>query len=199
MEPTTDLLLVRHGQSVWNAEGRWQGQADPPLSPLGVRQAAEASARLGTFDAVVASDLQRARHTADLLARDLGIGPVEVDELWRERSAGEWSGLTRVEIEERWPGALARGERPPGFEPHDSIVQRAVMAVALIHRRLPGAQVLVVTHGGVIRAIEQHLGEDAGLLANLGGRWVHVTDQRMRLGERVDLVDRADMTVPQQL
>src|SRR5687767_11323336 len=96
----TRVLLVRHGQSEWNATGRWQGQADPPLTDLGRRQARSAAAALGTVDAVFASDLQRASETALIIAGELGVGPVVVDPDLRERDAGEWSGLTRVEIEE---------------------------------------------------------------------------------------------------
>src|SRR5690606_34165227 len=97
---TTRVLLVRHGQSEWNAIGRWQGQADPPLSDLGRLQAREASRALGTVDAVWASDLQRAVETAAIIAGELGVGPVVVDPDLRERDAGEFSGLTRPEIEE---------------------------------------------------------------------------------------------------
>ncbi|MBA2326593.1 MAG: histidine phosphatase family protein, partial [Actinobacteria bacterium] len=71
----TRLFLVRHGESTWNADGRWQGQADPPLSALGEEQACDAAARLaaGGFSRVVASDLQRARRTAEILAEALGL------------------------------------------------------------------------------------------------------------------------------
>src|SRR3954454_17144605 len=96
--PVTSLLLVRHGQSVWNADGRWQGQADPPLSALGEQQAVEAANRLDGIDAVGTSDLVRHARTADLLAHELGVDVV-VDARWRERHAGEWQGHTRAEIE----------------------------------------------------------------------------------------------------
>src|ERR671917_2105987 len=103
---TTRVLLVRHGQSEWNAVGRWQGQADPPLSDVGRQQARSAARSLGALDAIFASDLQRATETAMIIAAELGVGPVVVDPDLRERDAGEWSGLTRAEIEERYPGYL---------------------------------------------------------------------------------------------
>src|ERR1700704_2099238 len=97
---TSRVLLVRHGQSEWNALGKWQGQADPPLSDLGRAQARSAAHSLGSLDAIYASDLQRAMETAAIIANALGIGPVVVDPDLRERNAGEWSGLTRAEIPE---------------------------------------------------------------------------------------------------
>src|SRR3546814_1711635 len=102
----TRVLLVRHGQSEWNATGRWQGQADPPLTDLGRAQAHHAARSLGVVDAIVASDLQRAADTALIISGELGVGPVVLDEGLRERDAGEWSGLTRAEIERDWPGYL---------------------------------------------------------------------------------------------
>ena len=124
----TRLLLVRHGQSVWNAEGRWQGQADPPLSELGERQAEAAGSAIEPVDAVVTSDLVRASRTAEILGDSLGV-PVEVERGFRERDAGEWSGLTRVEIEEAWPGYLADHRRPPGFELDEPLVERVLEAI----------------------------------------------------------------------
>src|SRR5688572_19392365 len=93
-EPPRRLLLLRHGQSTWNADGRWQGQADPPLSPLGEEQARDAARRLapGQFSRVLASDLRRARQTAEILADALRL-PVEVDPDLREIDVGDWQGL----------------------------------------------------------------------------------------------------------
>src|SRR5688572_29468638 len=101
------LLLVRHGQSTWNAARRWQGWADPPLSELGEEQAREAVPRLRPLGlvAVFSSDLVRARQTAAILADGLGLPfdeAVGVEPGLRERSVGEWSGLVTEEIEERW-------------------------------------------------------------------------------------------------
>src|SRR5687768_15169755 len=103
------VLLLRHGQSTWNAERRWQGSADPPLSPHGEEQARAAATQLGGFalSVVVASGLQRARRTAELIADELVLGEVRIVDDLRERDVGEWSGRTTDEIEEMWPGDLA--------------------------------------------------------------------------------------------
>src|SRR5687768_13103713 len=92
------LLLVRHGESTWNAQSRWQGQADPPLSPLGERQAEEAAERLAQTASITeiwTSDLVRARRTAELIATQLGVPDVREEPRLRERDVGSWSGLTR--------------------------------------------------------------------------------------------------------
>lgn len=197
--PVTSLLLVRHGQSEWNAEGRWQGQADPPLSALGEAQALAAAERLDGIDAVWASDLVRAARTAELIAAELEVDVV-LDERWRERHAGEWQGHTRDEIEGAWPGYLADGRRPPGWESDAEVVERAVDACRAIAATHPAAGVVVVTHGGVVRTLERHFGAtDDELLANLGGRWVEVHGDSFRLGPRVLLLDEAIVTRPQQI
>ena len=139
--PPTRVLLVRHGQSEWNAEGRWQGQADPPLTDLGRLQAREAAGALGTVDAVWASDLQRAVETAAIIADQLGVGPVVVDPDLRERDAGEFSGLTRPEIAARFPGYLDDGRRPPGWEPDEALLARALRALHAIAAEVPGGDV----------------------------------------------------------
>jgi len=197
----TEILLVRHGESEWNALGRWQGQADVPLSDLGRSQAIEASRALGTVDAVIASDLERAATTAAIVAEQLGIGPVYLDPDLRERSAGEWSGLTRAEIHERYPGylpddpnvsAFAAGaltRRPPGWEPDDDLSARALRAIDRMVAAVPDGTVLAVSHGGLIMAVEQQLGADAGRIGNLEARWLVAAHGRLTLGERVKLLD----------
>lgn len=195
------LLLVRHGESEWNAQGRWQGQADPPISDHGRHQAAVAADRIGAVDLVAASTLQRATITAQIIAEVLGVGPVRPDERLIERDAGEWSGLTREQIKQAWPGYLAddpddraRERRPPGWEPDESLLGRAEQALADLARPL-GAEgtALVVTHGGVIYALEARLGAERRYLPNLGARWIDVipdsTGLRLELGERIHLYD----------
>lgn len=202
MGDATRVLLVRHGQSEWNAERRWQGQADPPLTDLGRRQAREAARALGAVDAIWASDLQRATATALIIAEHLGIGPVVVEPAFRERDAGAYSGLTRDEIEVRFPGYLARRRPPPGWEPDDSLLDRAVGALRRVAAALPGGDVVVVTHGGVIYAVEAVLGFDHERIANVGGRWVTVTGDDggpLLLGDRLMLAEPTDTTVPEQL
>ncbi len=183
------MLLVRHGQSEWNALGRWQGQADPPLSPLGRDQARSAAARLGVVDVIVSSDLDRALSTAAILAEGLGVGPVLVEPRLRERSAGEWSGLTRAEIDQQWPGYLAERLRPPGFEPDDVVRARVRSALDEVARNHPGAEVLVVSHGGVVYVLEEEADLPFARLPNLAGRWVDHDGDRLLLGDRVELVD----------
>lgn len=205
--PALRLLLVRHAQSEWNADGRWQGQADPPLSELGLQQAASAAERVGVFDAIVASPLERAAHTAAVLAEATGMGPVLLDEALVERHAGEWQGLTKAEIEEQFPGYLADRRRPPSWEPDEQLLARVQdvlgrIASVFVDRGVEGAEVLVLTHGGVIYLLEDHLGVPAGRIPNLGGRWIERTpDGSWRAGERVELVDPDDapVTVPDQL
>jgi broad specificity phosphatase PhoE len=194
----TRILLVRHGQSVWNAQGRWQGQADPPLSELGEQQAVAAARRLGSVDAIYASDLARAHHTAELVAAQLGSG-VAVEPRLRERHAGAWEGCTRAEIDDGWPGYLDDGRRPTGYEPDDSVLERALGALAAIAGAHDG-DVLVITHGGVLRTVERHLGGDAdGLIPNLGGRWLDHDGETARLGDRIVLLDDSQITRPEQL
>ena len=198
--PPTRILLVRHGQSTWNASGRWQGQADPPLTELGRRQAFEAARAIGAVDAVWASDLTRAVETATIVADSVGVGPVVVDPDLRERDAGAFSGLTRDEIEQRFPGYLADHLRPPGWEPDDLLLARAVAAVRRIAAAVPGGDVVVITHGGLVYTVEHHLGQEFQRLANTEGRWLEVApDGRLSLGERVVLAAPEDTTVPEQI
>ena len=195
----TRALLTRHGQSEWNALGRWQGQADPPLSDLGRRQAHEAARSLGGVDAIWASDLRRAAETAAIIGDDLGVGPVVLDANLRERDAGDWTGLTRAEIEQRYPGFLPDGRRPSGWESDELLLARAHRTLRRIADATPGGDVLVVTHAGVVFAVERHLGLDRTRLANVQGRWVTVAGNQLRLGDRVLLADPEDVTVPRQM
>jgi broad specificity phosphatase PhoE len=171
------LLLLRHGQSVWNAEARWQGQADPPLTPLGEAQAAVAVEWLRGFGftAVVTSDLERSRRTAEIIAGALGLPTPTVEPGLRERDVGEWSGHTVDEITTRWPGQLEAWregllERTPGGEHEADFSARIMEAV----RRLAGADgvLLVVTHGGVIHGVGRALEARWRGSTNLTGWWV---------------------------
>jgi len=190
------LLLVRHGESVWNAAGRWQGWADPPLSELGAAQAAEAAARLtgAALTAVVASDLRRAGQTAEIMAAHLDLGPVGIEPGLREFDVGDWTGLTRPEIAQRWPQELeawneGRLDHMPGGEPRDAFGLRVVAAVARVAEAAgPDGRVLVVTHGGTIRALERAAGAEPVRAANLSGRWFGVdAGGGIAAGERVIL------------
>jgi len=175
------VLLLRHGQSEWNALGRWQGTADPPLSALGRRQAAFVGSVLAAsseqFEAVWASDLSRAAETATIVAEALGAGPVRTEPRLREAHVGEWEGLTTDEIEAAWPGYVGAQRRPPGFEPFESVVGRVVPAV--IDIAVSGPTVLAVAHSGVIRTLVRHLGHTDRRIANLGGVWLTVDAGRI--------------------
>jgi len=196
----TRILLVRHGESEWNAVGRWQGQADPPLSEVGRRQAFMAAERIGAVDAVVSSDLERAVQTAFIIGEALGVGPVITDERLRERDAGEWSGLTKAEIEQQWPGYLSEHRRPPRFEPEHSFLARTHAGLAAIHDRFEGADVFCVAHGGLMYALEREADKPVERLANLAGRWIIHHGDRIELGERLVLVDDTFLTtVPAQI
>lgn len=197
----TRFLLLRHGESTWNAVRRWQGSSDPPLSELGEVQARGAGvlvAAHGSFVAVVTSSLQRARRTGELLAAtaELTLGAAYPG--LSERSAGEWEGLTRVEIDERFPGAIEAGGRPAGYEADGSVIARVLPVLDELAATYPGEDVVVVTHGGVIHVLERH---SAGVdgpwqrLDNLQGRWFeHTVGGIDVVGERVSLLVDAHHT-----
>lgn len=174
------LLLVRHGQSTWNATGRWQGWADPPLSDLGAAQAEEAAANLveAGITSVVSSDLARACRTAEILASVLGVEVAGTEPALREYDVGEWCGLTRPEIEERWPGLLAewhegRLTATPGGETRKAFLERIMTAVTRLTERADlGERAVVVTHGGVIKAVQRALEVEFESVPNLSGRWI---------------------------
>ncbi|HPB44693.1 MAG TPA: histidine phosphatase family protein [Microthrixaceae bacterium] len=207
----TRLLLIRHGQSEWNADGRWQGQANPPLTTLGRRQAAEASASLGAVDGIFSSTLNRAHSTAEIIAAEIGIGPVIALPGLIERHAGEWQGLTRSQIEAQFPGYLDENRRPPSWESDDSLAERAFDSLDRIVRALAelGArgeersgvdvEAIVVTHGGLVYEVERRLGATFERMGNLDGRYVNHVSGSWVLGERVDLLHGVDVTIPDQI
>ncbi len=190
----THVLLVRHGQSTWNADGRWQGRADPPLSDLGRRQAEVAAAAITGhgITRVCASPLRRAHETASVLAASLGL-VVHPDDRLMERDAGEWQGRTHTEIEAGWPGYLAEGRRPEGFEPDDVLHDRALAA---IHEIAAAPEpVIVVSHGGLIRVVERALGSEPHSVPNLGGLELRRVPEGLELVRRTVLIDAAAVTV----
>jgi len=155
----TLLLLARHGETDWNREHRIQGKTDVPLNDEGRAQAAALAEELAAepLDAVYASDLARARDTARAVAERHDLDVVELPEL-RERDFGTWEGLTDVEILERFPEAR---QRPWGdAETREQMTERVLAAVHDIAARHAGCRVLVVTHGGPIRALLRHCDPD---------------------------------------
>lgn len=174
----TTILLARHGETDWNRNGIWQGWADPPLNDTGRAQARELAERLRDvpFDAVYSSDLQRAHETAELVAAPHGV-PVVGDPGLREIDIGSWSGLTRAEIEERFPG----GMRPDG-ETREQHAARVLAAVERIARENPGRRILLVTHGGTMRALHGHVSDEPfHPVDNCGVLELHFRDDRLGL------------------
>ena len=191
----TRILLVRHGQSTWNADGRWQGRADPPLSELGRRQAEVAAETIATMDigAIWASPLVRAHETATFMGKRLDL-PVQYDPRLQERDAGEWTGKTRTEIEAGWPGFLDSGRRPAGFETDDVLHERALAAVhdiaATAHQ-----PVVIVSHGGLIRVVEKAMDSEPHSVPNLGGLDIRRVPDGLELTGRTVLIDAATVLV----
>ncbi len=152
------LLLLRHPETNWNREGRWQGHADLPLNERGWEQMREGFPRLPPerWAAVYSSDLLRARETAAWLAMKLGLSPRVAASL-RERNMGEWEGLTPEEARAAWPDLYPRveadpfRERPPGGESFADLLARVAAALRRIAGFHPGEAVLVVTHGGILK------------------------------------------------
>ncbi len=153
------LIFWRHGRTAWNAAQRFQGQTDIPLDDLGMSQATRAAKSLAKLkpSRIISSDLERTRSTADALAALTGL-TVETDQGLRETFAGEWEGLTRNEIDERFPGQMSiwsaeSAARPGGGETRLEVADRMV---AVVNRVLPeleiGQTLVIATHGGAARA-----------------------------------------------
>ncbi len=186
------LLLLRHAESEWNAQGRWQGQADTPLTERGKRHAGEAGPLLATFEMLVCSDLCRARQSAEIIASGAGIDVIEIEPRLRERNAGPWQGLTREDIERDWPGYLAGGRRPADYESDEQLTVRvdaALEDVALLADRRGTPEVLVITHGGVIHSLTVRAGLTMARMPNLSGRWVTVAEGALEVGAPVTVGD----------
>ncbi len=154
------LLLVRHGETDWNAEGRYQGQSDVPLSAIGQQQAMALARRLAREEihALYASDLQRAWQTAEVIAAPHGL-PVRPEPRLREIDFGAWEGLTFDEIRQRHPQALAAweadplGVAPPGGESLAQVVARVGQVLDDIARSCQDRTVLFVAHGGLLQVL----------------------------------------------
>jgi broad specificity phosphatase PhoE len=161
----TELLLARHGETDWNLENRVQGQTDRPLNTRGLDQARALASRLAAepLVAVYASDLARARDTAKIVADGHGL-EVVIDPDLREKNFGSWEGLTDVEILERFPDAV-RGSWGDG-ETSETVADRAISAIERIREQHPFGAVLVVSHGGPLRAILAYLAVPDEPIAN---------------------------------
>lgn len=153
----TTILLARHGETDWNSERRWQGHADRPLNELGREQAHALAESLSDrlIDAVYSSDLLRAQETARIVA-DRIEAPLEVDAGLREVDVGDWSGREHREVEGIDPDGYRRwqqgGKGWNGGESYEEMGARVVATVLRLAESHPGETILVVSHGGSIRA-----------------------------------------------
>lgn len=146
-------MLIRHGETDWNVEGRYQGQADPPLNERGRAQARRVAKALQgqRLDALYASDLRRAAETAEAIGRATGLA-VRYDPRLREIHQGEWQGLLVTEIERRYPELFRRWQVAPlrvtlpGGESITQMQERVLAAVEDIVRQHPGQRVAIVAH-----------------------------------------------------
>jgi broad specificity phosphatase PhoE len=160
----TRLLLVRHGETDWNADGRLQGQTDRPLSDFGRRQARQLADELADeeLEAIYSSDLSRARETAEIVGERLGL-PVVLDPDLREKDWGTWEGLTAVERDR----VEFVGETT---EEHQERILRALRRISSLNAT--DGRVLVVTHGGSMRRAQTAvLGWALPVVENCG-RWL---------------------------
>lgn len=182
---SVEITFVRHGETVGNAEERWQGHTDSDLSGRGREQARRLSARLASidYDLVVSSDLKRAAATAAALGR-----PVAVDQRWREPYVGEWENLTTPEIQQRWPTDLAaimagRDVAIGGGETFSELLERERAALHDLVARVGSGRALVVGHGlGLLTLLSDLLGttrpSPLQLMANTGVATVICDDGR---------------------
>jgi broad specificity phosphatase PhoE len=179
----TRLILIRHGQTDWNAESRWQGQADVPLNSHGLEQARRLGAELAGagIQAVYVSDMQRALQTVEPLARLTGL-PVRIDPRLREIHVGDWQGLLVSDIVARYGELFRRRQAdpsefaPPGGETLQQVQQRAYMVLDEILQQHPHETVAIVGHGFVIALLRLRLENrpvvDVWKLVPKGGEWL---------------------------
>lgn len=158
----TTIYLIRHGETDWNRAGRWQGHADIPLSEDGRKQARALAQRLlderVRFDHIYASDLSRALETAQIVAAPLHMPVHPLTEL-REIDVGGWSGLTRAEIVERFPGAFTTVFHAPDGETRELFTERVAVVLLRLAVQHPGERLAIVTHGGAVRAMVRSIYE----------------------------------------
>ncbi len=159
----TRLVLIRHGQTDWNVEGRWQGQADVPLNAHGLEQAQAIAKKVASSElqAIYSSDLQRARRTAEELSKLTGL-EVRLDARLREIHQGEWQGMLVGEIQSRYKEAFLMRQKnpltvsPPGGETVKQVKERVLSAIQDILHCYPHGRVAVVSHGFALAVMRVH-------------------------------------------
>ena len=189
------LILVRHGETMYNAQRRFTGQSDVPLNTLGKRQAAALGECLATqhLDVIVTSDFERTRVTAEAIARHHGL-PIQEDIDLRELALGEWEGYTYDEVLARDANLVTHWRidpvtyAPPGGETVSQLRDRCAHALRNWQKQYPEASVLWVTHGGLIGVLLCHV-----LGLDLKRRWqfrhdnASISELHFR-GDRVTIV-----------
>lgn len=154
----TKILFVRHGQTDWNVEGKWQGHADIPLNEMGKSQAAALARRMADWPitAIVTSDLQRCAQTAYAIGEAVGVAPLP-DPIWRERDVGLFSGMTGEEAQAAYPDIWATAKvgmvDPPEGERYADVRKRGYIAYKKVVAEYPGEMVVVVSHGGLLHTL----------------------------------------------
>jgi broad specificity phosphatase PhoE len=181
----SDIYLVRHGQSTWNDEHRWAGVADPPLTDLGRLQAKQACSKLGEmgFRSVTSSALCRARETASIIANELSLELAPLISELNERQAGEICGLTSQEIDLRYPGLLDQWRAGQvieisGGEAWSVFTKRVFQGLCVLSSF--SGPIIVVSHEGVLRALEYLLGEKQVRHENLEGKWIKILNRSLQ-------------------
>ena len=157
---TTTLLFIRHGQTDWNVQGRWQGFTDIPLNETGRGQAHALAKRLASWplDVIYSSDLSRAAETAAILAAPHGLTPI-LTPAWRERGLGALEGMTAEDIHRHYPYLLLPRTfiEAPQSESYEKLAKRVVKAYKTLVRQHKGQTAAVITHGGTLRILVSHV------------------------------------------
>jgi broad specificity phosphatase PhoE len=183
-----DYLFLRHAETAVSDSREWHGPEDPPLSGTGRKHALEAAETLQDLGhpitTIITSDQCRAVETATVFDRVLNCGVV-CDAQLRERDLGEWSGLTRCEIEERWPGYLeawrtGRIAGPPGGET-DKQVSKRLRGALFAHSNGSPMPKLIIAHAGLLRGLLASQGLPHDEIPPLSGRWLKLLPARQKI------------------
>ncbi|XP_068636969.1 phosphoglycerate mutase-like protein 4 [Aristolochia californica] len=189
-----EVIVVRHGETMWNACGKIQGHLDIELNDIGRQQAAAVADRLSkefSVSAIYSSDLKRAYDTAQIIAKSCGLPEVKKDARLRERNLGDLQGLVFREASKLNPKAYQAfvspktdQEVPGGGESLDQLYDRATSGLEEIAANHKGEQIVVVTHGGTLRALYERAGHSApkgssqGKVLNTSLNIFHLSDCR---------------------